>query len=183
VIRSNGLTPRHGMRSGWWRRGVFGSPLFAKWQDENFTFPADRFIAFSRVRAMAWAGIVFCLFSTVALAQQTGPIHPGQDAPEVYLSFFFFHEDFARWTEARVSADPSRKAQIINSSAKYLGIAPGDFATLETITGQITRQLRALSDEAHSYVQAAAKPRRVSITKCLRLTAAAEARSCSQGST
>jgi hypothetical protein len=77
--------------------------------------------------------------------------------PNCICPFFFFHEDFGKWTEARIAAAPSRKNQIVSSSAKYLGIAPSEFAALETITGGVASELRALSDEAHIYVQSSLK--------------------------
>ena len=60
---------------------------------------------------------------------------------------FLLHEDFARWTEARIAATPARETQFLNSSAKFLGISPAGFRALETITSQTTANLRAVSAE------------------------------------
>jgi hypothetical protein len=107
-----------------------------------------------RIRAVLSA-ILLC--SSVALAQQTPAVHPAQDAPELYLSFFFFHEDFAKWTEARIAANPGKRGQFLNSSAKQIGISPDEFSALETISSDITASLRVIGDEAHQYVQSTVK--------------------------
>lgn len=95
--------------------------------------------------------------ASVALAQPPRTTNPNQDSIEVYTSFFFFHDNFAKWTEERVAANPSRRAQLVGSSARFLGIAPDEFSKLESITATVTRQLRAVSEEAHEYVAAAAQ--------------------------
>ena len=97
--------------------------------------------------------LAIILVTFPVFAQQNTGTHPAKDSTELYLSFFFFLEDFEKWTGARVSAEPARKDQMVNSSAKHLGIAPSEFAALESVTTKVTSQLRALSDEAQSYIQ------------------------------
>jgi hypothetical protein len=97
--------------------------------------------------------LAIILVTLPVFAQQNAGMHPAKDSPELYLSFFFFLEDFQKWTGARVSAEPVRKDQIVNSSAKHLGISPSEFSGVEAVTSKVTAQLRALNDEAHSYVQ------------------------------
>lgn len=103
---------------------------------------------------------VALLCSCVAMSQQPTATHPAQDAPELYLSFFFFHEDFAKWTEARMAANPGKRGQLLNSSAKHLGISPDEFSALETISSGITASLRVIGGEAHQYVQSTVKAKR-----------------------
>src|SRR5437016_10855736 len=95
------------------------------------------------------------LLASVDFGQQPAPAHPAQDAPELYLSFFFFHENFAKWTEDRIAAHPDRRGQILASSSKFVGISADEFAAL-AITKQVTSSLLALGDEARQYVTSAA---------------------------
>jgi len=102
------------------------------------------------------AGVLVFLFATLGPAQQPGSVHPDAGTPELYMSFFFFAEDFAKWTNARVeAADGAHKSSVLKSSAKYVGVAPADFAKLQDVVTQVTSQLRAVSEEAHAYVQSA----------------------------
>ncbi len=88
--------------------------------------------------------------------QQPNRAHPAQDSPELYTSFFFFVEDFGKWTDARVAAaDPSDKTRISNSRARLLGIPAGDFAQLQIISTQVAAQLRTASSDSQSYVESA----------------------------
>jgi hypothetical protein len=82
---------------------------------------------------------------------------PAQDAPELVFVILLFHEDFAKWTEARMAANPGKRGPLLNSSAKHLGISPDEFSALETISSDITASLRAIGDEAHQDVQATVK--------------------------
>jgi hypothetical protein len=109
---------------------------------------------------MSVAALIIWSLVTLAPAQQTTSTHPALDASDLYLSFFFFHEDFAKWTESRVTANPSKETQFLNSSAKFLGISPSEFRTLEAITSQTTASLRALSAEAQTAIQAILKSKK-----------------------
>ena len=104
--------------------------------------------------------LIVSVLAAKGFAQQITATHPAPDASELYLSFFFFHEDFAKWTESRVTANPAREAQFLNSSAKFLGISPREFRTLETITNHTTANLRALSLEAQAAIQATLKSKK-----------------------
>jgi hypothetical protein len=96
------------------------------------------------------------LLASVAFGQQPTAAHPAQEAPELYLSFFFFHENFAKWTEDRIAAYPAQRARILASSSKFIGISTDEFDALEAITKQVTSNLRALGDEAHQNVSVTA---------------------------
>jgi hypothetical protein len=99
---------------------------------------------------------VALLLASVAFGQQPTAAHPAQEAPELYLSFFFFHENFAKWTEDRIAARPDQRGRILASSSKFIGISADEFGALEAITKQVTSSLRALGDEARQYVSSAA---------------------------
>lgn len=109
-----------------------------------------------RIAAFASSLLLAC---APVLAQQTVRNHPAPDSTALYTSFFFFHEDFAKWTAARIAADPAHRDRLIASSAHYLGVTPTDFSILETITAQVSRELRDVGNEAHDYVEAASKDR------------------------
>jgi hypothetical protein len=86
--------------------------------------------------------------------QQPKRAHPAPDSHALYTSFFFFVEDFAKWTDARVeAANPGDKARIQSSSAKLFGITAADFAQLKIIANQSTASLRAVGEQAHAYVE------------------------------
>jgi hypothetical protein len=89
-----------------------------------------------------------------AATTQPNRAHPAPDSHALYTSFFFFVEDFAKWTDARVeAANPGDQARILNSSAKLFGITAADFAQLKIIANQSTANLRAVGDQAHAYVE------------------------------
>jgi len=107
-----------------------------------------------QLKRIAHGCLMLSLLAGLAAAQQTDKTHPNQDSPELYLSFFFFHEDFAKWSDERVAAAaPADKARVLNSSAKHLGIAPADFAKLQEITSQVVADLRGVGDEARAFVE------------------------------
>jgi hypothetical protein len=88
--------------------------------------------------------------------QQRKRAHPALDSQALYTSFFFFVEDFAKWTDARVeAATPGDKARVLNSSARLFGITAADFAQLRIIATQSTAGLRAVGEQAHAYVESA----------------------------
>ena len=100
-------------------------------------------------------GIAVAMIGGASSAQNgSSSKHPDQDSPDLYRSFFFFHEDFGKWTDARISAetDSVRRDKILESSAKYLGIVPSEFTALEAVTSKVVGDMRAISDEAHAYV-------------------------------
>ena len=101
--------------------------------------------------------VVLLLVCTPLIAWQPVAVHPSPDSTELYISFFFFQEEFARWTAERIASEPSHKEQYIKSAARYLGIAPAEFETLETIAAEVATQMRSVGVEARSYVQSSAR--------------------------
>jgi hypothetical protein len=64
---------------------------------------------------------------------------------------------FANWTKTRILADPQHETQILNSSARFLGVAPTEFATLEAVTVETTARLRTVHTEARAFIAASSK--------------------------
>jgi hypothetical protein len=107
--------------------------------------------------AMSRTGFALCLLISPAIAQEQSRVHPAKESHELYLSFFLFHEDFANWTKTRILADPQHETQILNSSARFLGVAPAEFTTLEAVTVETTARLRTVHTEARAFIAASSK--------------------------
>ena len=104
-------------------------------------------------RLVFMIGAVLSFVMTIA-GQQIEERHPDPDSHDLYISFFFFSENFAKWTTERMTAEPSRKTQILNSSVKYLGIQPTEFPAFQGIISDTCQRLRLVGEEANSFVQA-----------------------------
>lgn len=102
------------------------------------------------------AALLALLLGCTSFGKQPTDAHPAKKASELYLSFFFFHESFVKWTEDRVASNPDQRGRIVLSSSKFLGISPDEFDALTAITKQVTSKLRAVGDEARQYVSSAA---------------------------
>ena len=87
-----------------------------------------------QLKRIARGCLMLWLLAGLAAAQQTDKTHPNQDSPELYLSFFFFHEDFAKWTDERVAAVALVMAvtswgQSSSGGAEYAAVAARAFCS------------------------------------------------------
>lgn len=93
---------------------------------------------------------------TLCLAQtpSTLPsgVNPPPDDPEVYYSFFYFHDDFSGWLDRRIATSPARAPKLRQGAARLFGVQESELPRISSATRPVAASLRALSVELQAYV-------------------------------
>ena len=102
----------------------------------------------------ACLALAFWVLLKVSPAQAPPPpvgTVPPPDHPEVYFSFFYFHDDFSRWLEGRLAAYPVRASTLTQGAAKMLRVDQTELATISSVSRSVVAQLSALHAEVKAY--------------------------------
>jgi len=80
---------------------------------------------------------------------QKGP--PPQDDPEVHYSFFVFIDGFGQWLDDRIQANPTRRAKLMESAARYLKITPAELPKVIAACRTAVSELKAIEAQSQAH--------------------------------
>src|SRR5712692_4361183 len=90
--------------------------------------------------------------SCMAQSPTPAPVTPPADDPEVFFSFFTFHDDFSRWLDQRNAADPAGRNKRTQAAARLFGVSESELPKISVVTRSVAARLTALRGEVQGYI-------------------------------
>lgn len=93
----------------------------------------------------------------VHLSGQPQNMNAPQEDLQPYLSFFYFHDDFSTWADARLAKNAVDNPEFLRGVAKHLRVDVADLARIAAVSHSVGIRLRSLSAETAAYMDKISK--------------------------
>jgi len=96
--------------------------------------------------------VVALLLQSAAAQSSIATAVPRSGDPEVYASFFYFHDDFAKWIEERTKADNTHGMKLTQTAGALQKIQVTELPTVTTVSREVIKDLAKVQADRRKFV-------------------------------